>query len=104
MTVHKVKRGTQFQKKELNNEKCHKSVKIENIFKTLVCRRKIKKTWKYPIPNHRLDNTVTVKFKTGLLVCRICIIVRMYIVLAKMLQRISKNLVNRIWAIMKEAA
>jgi hypothetical protein len=32
--------------KRINNKNCHKSIKIENIFKTLVCRREIKKTSK----------------------------------------------------------
>ena len=93
-----------FQKQELKNKICHESIKIENIFKIIFCRRKIKKTQKYPIPNRGLDNTVTLKSKTGWLHCRICIIVQAHTVLGKMLQWISKTLVKRLWTIMKEAA
>jgi hypothetical protein len=57
-----------------------------------------------PIPNCKLDNNVTLKSKTGFLVHRICIIVHTYTGLGKTLQRISKHMVNIIWAIMKAAA
>jgi hypothetical protein len=57
-----------------------------------------------PIPNCKLDNTVTLKSKTVLFICRIYIIVQTYIGLGKTLQGISKYLGKIIWAIMKEAA
>jgi hypothetical protein len=66
-----------------------------NIFlKLWLAEGKSRKLRNNPIPNCKLDNNVTLKSKSGLLICGICIIVQTYIGLGKILQRISKYMIS----------